>query len=156
MQQAIGPLPLALDLAPIGDLEVVPALLLQARPDPRLEQHRIEGLGQVVLGAELDAAEHAVELVEGRDHDHRQVAKRGVGLDLPEHAIAVELRHHDVEQDEIDRLLGQHPQGRRAVESRDRIVAEQLQLLLEQVDVQGLIVGDQNPRPRPFEIRRHG
>ena len=53
---------------------------------------------------------------------------------------------------EIDRLLCQHLQRRRAVGGRDRIVAEQLQLLLEQVDVQGLIVGDQNPRPSPFEV----
>ena len=40
-------------------LLVAQALLLEARADARLEQHRIDRLGQVVLGAELDAAHDA-------------------------------------------------------------------------------------------------
>ena len=89
-------------LAAMARLLVVQALLLQAGADPRLQEHRVERLGQVVLGAELDAAHHAVHLVQRRDHEDRDVAQRGIGLEPLEHGIAVQVRHHDVEQHEVD------------------------------------------------------
>ena len=84
-------------------LPVVQALLLQARADPRLQQHRLERLAEIVLGAELDAAHDAVELVQRRDHEHRDVAPGGIGLEALEHRVAVEVRHHDVEEHEVHR-----------------------------------------------------
>ena len=98
MQQAVGARPLALDLLhlpldprEIRHLLIAPALLLEAGADARLQQHRLERLGQVVLGAELDAAHHAVEVVERRDHDHRDVAQPGIVLEAPQHLEAVDL-----------------------------------------------------------------
>ena len=63
--------------AEVGALLIAQALLLEAGADPRPEQHAVERLRQIVLGAELDAADHALDLVHGRDHDHRDVAQRG-------------------------------------------------------------------------------
>ena len=42
--------------------------------------------------------------VHGRDHDHRDMPQLLVGLELLEHLVAVQLRHHDVQQDEIEPL----------------------------------------------------
>ncbi len=88
----------------------------------------------------------AVELIERRDHDHRQVPQLRVHLHALQHLIAIELRHHDVEEHEIDRLASEPLERRQAVGRADRRVAEQLELLLEQVDVQRLVVDDQNSR----------
>src|SRR6266542_2389099 len=41
----------------------------------------VERLGQVVGRAELDAAHHALDVLERRDHDHRNVAQLLVALD---------------------------------------------------------------------------
>ena len=61
------------DVVDPGALEVVQPLLRQARVDPRAQDHRIERLREVVVGAGLDAANDAVDLVDRRDHDHRDV-----------------------------------------------------------------------------------
>ena len=44
-------------------------------------------------------------LVEYRHHDHRDVAQRGVGLELLERAPAVHLRHQYVERDRLRPVL---------------------------------------------------
>jgi len=101
----------ALDFLQVGQLAVAQPLLLQARADARLEEHGLEGLRQVVLGAALDAAHHAGQVVERGDHDHGHVARARVGLDALEHGEAVELRHHHVEQDEVERRRREHLEG---------------------------------------------
>ena len=92
-------------------LLIAEALLLQARADARAEQHRVEGLRQVVLRAELDAPHHAVHLVERRDHQDGQLPQRRVALELPEHLVAVDAGHHDVEQDQVDGRRRVTPEG---------------------------------------------
>ena len=96
---------------------IAPALLLETGADPRLQQHRVEWLGQVVLRAELNTAHHAVEVVERRDHDHRDVAQPGIELEAPQDLEAVHVRHHDVEQDQVDRLAGEPLQSVSAIHS---------------------------------------
>ncbi len=88
-----------LELGVLALLLIPQALLLQAGADAGAQQHRIEGLAEIILGATLDAAHHAVNLVERGNHDHRNIAQRGVGLHLTEDLVAVDLRHHDVQQD---------------------------------------------------------
>jgi hypothetical protein len=73
VRQAIAPLPLPVDLGQVRGLAIVQALTLQGRADARLQEHRVERLGQIVFGAELDAPHHTVEFRQGRDHDHRCV-----------------------------------------------------------------------------------
>jgi hypothetical protein len=57
----------------VPELLIAQPLLFQARADPGPEEDGVEGFGQIVLGALLDATGHAVDLVDGRDHDHRDV-----------------------------------------------------------------------------------
>src|SRR6476646_9820319 len=79
------------DLLQILELQVVQPFLRQRRVQPGPEHCGVEGLGQVVGGADLDAADDAVELVHGRDHDHRQVTEAIVGLDPRQLLVAVQL-----------------------------------------------------------------
>ena len=61
----------------IGDellFAVAQPLALQRGADARAQQDRIERLGQIVFGAGLDAAHHAVDLVERRNDDDGDVA----------------------------------------------------------------------------------
>jgi hypothetical protein len=164
VQQAIGAGPLALDLLhlaldprEIRHLLIAPALLLETGADPRLEEHRVERLRQVVVGAELNAAHHAVYVVERRDHDHRDVAQPGIVLEAPQDLKAAHLRHHDVEEDQIDGLAAQAIKGVAAVDRGHALVVEELQLLREDVAVERLVVDDQDSCRRRHRCshRRH-
>ena len=62
----------------------------------------IERFEDEILGAELDAADHGLDLVERRDHDDGKIVRASVLLEMLQHLIAVHLRHHDVEQHEIE------------------------------------------------------
>ena len=89
-------------------LLVAQTFLLHARTNTRFQQHRIERLRQVILGAGFDAAHDAGHVVERRDHDDRYVADRGIIVVAREHRKTVETRHHHVEQYQIDAACG-HP-----------------------------------------------
>ena len=56
-------------------LQVVQALPRHRGLDPGPQDLRVDGLGQVVGGAHLDAADDALELVDAGDDDDRQVAQ---------------------------------------------------------------------------------
>jgi hypothetical protein len=82
-------------------LQVVQPLSRQTAVDPSPQKHRVEGLRQVVLGPQLDSAHDALHVLERRDHDDRDVAQLAVRLHLREYLEAVDLRHDDVEQDDV-------------------------------------------------------
>ena len=113
-------------------LLVAQALLLEARGDARVQQHRVDRLGQVVLCAHLDALDHAVELVERRRHDHRDVAEMRVELQLREDLVAVELGHQDVEQHQVEVPATQQVERLAAVFCEDDGVPLLLQTAAEQ------------------------
>ena len=104
-------------------LLVVEPFLLQACAHPRLQQHGVEGLAEVIVGAELDAPHHAVHLVQRGDHEHGDVAPRGIALDPLEHGIAVQVRHHDVEEDEVDGRPREHVEARLPPRGGEHLVA---------------------------------
>ena len=66
--------------------------------DQRRQPRPVDRLGQDIDGAERKA-DAAVR--NDRDHDHRNVAQIGVGLERAQHLPAVGLGHHDVERDRI-------------------------------------------------------
>ncbi len=86
----------------------VPAVRLAAqrcpaeeRPDAAPELTNGEGLRDVVVRPQLEA-DHLVQLVvSGREHDDRHGA---LGAQPPAHLEPVELREHEVEDDEVDPL----------------------------------------------------
>ena len=90
--------------APAGRLllhGVVQRLDAQHGADPRHERRLIERLGQVIVAARLQPRHDVLRVGLGGDQDHRHEAQRGVGLQALDGRDAVELGHHDVEQDEI-------------------------------------------------------
>ena len=96
----------------------------QQRSHPGTELADRERLRDVVVGAELEA-DHLVELVvAGGQHDDRDGARRPQALaDLE----PVEPRQHDVEHDEVDRLLRELLQRLFAVGRLDHLVAVALE-----------------------------
>ena len=83
---------------------IVQLLALQAGPYAGAQQGRVEGLGQVILGPQLDAAYDTVDFVDGGNHDDGDVPQALARLHRGQHLVAVHVRHHDVEQHEIERL----------------------------------------------------
>jgi hypothetical protein len=86
------------------------ALGLQSRAaqvglDARHQLARRERLGDVVVGAELQAEDLVELLPAGGQHDDRDVA---LGPDALAHLQAVHARQHDVEHDEVHRLAVDH------------------------------------------------
>ena len=105
--QIAGRLQLLLEPEQMGVHLVAQPLLFQAGAEPRLQQHLIERLEQIIDGTELDAAHDAGHLVERRDHDDGQVVQAALILQPAQHLIAVDLRHHHVEQDQVETFLVQ-------------------------------------------------
>ena len=114
-------------------------------------KHRVDRLGQVVLGAHLDALDHAVELVERRRHDHRDVAEMRVELQLRQHLVTVELGHQDVEQHQVEVLATQQVERLAAVLREGDGVPLLLQTAAEQKAVHPVVVGDQDRSGREAE-----
>ena len=143
--QIAGRLQLLLEPEQMGIDLVVQPLPFQAGAEARLQQHLIEGLEQIIDRTELDAAYDAGHLVERRDHDDGQVVQAPLILQPAQHLIAVDLRHHHVEQDDVEAFL---------VQPRDRLlsvlgdldigVALQLEIERERVAVVVVVVDDED------------
>ena len=112
----------------------------------------VERLGHEVLGAGSERAMLGLHGHVGRQDENRQVLVRGNhGLELPEHTNPVEVRHQQVEQDQVgpERLVElQDTAGvRRALEVP---IPGGLEQPLEQPDIGRLIVDDQDLRRGRF------
>ena len=88
----------ALQLQPVLLLAVVPALALDARLDAGLQQHRVEGLEQVIVGARLDALDDAVHVLAAGDHDNGGCPPFGMLFYPVQYLVAVHAGHHQVQQ----------------------------------------------------------
>ena len=126
---------------------VAQRFLLERRQHARAQQRRIERLEQEILGAELDAAHHGVDLAHRRNHDDRQVVDAALLAQAVEHAEAVELRHHDVEQHQVVAGGGD---GRERLHAVRRLVdladAQPLEPADQQVAIFRDVVDDEDPR----------
>ena len=127
---------------------VVEALLLEAGADAGSQEDRVERLRQVVRRAQLDAADDALQLVHGRDHDHGDGPQPVVGLELLQHLVAVDLRHHDVQQNEVERARSQQLQRLATVpRGADVRVPLTAEALGQGVEVVLVVVDDEQRRP---------
>ena len=92
--------------------------------DGRVELLGRERLGQVAVGPDADARGPMVGVVQGGDHDDRDQVRLAVPLELVADGEPVDVGQHQVEQDQVGRvLLGRrrrpaHP--RRAGPARSR------------------------------------
>ena len=74
---------------------------LQQRPDAHQELARAERLGEVVVRAFAETLEAGFLSGARRQQHDRHVAQRGVGAQLADQPEAVEVRPHDVGNDQI-------------------------------------------------------
>src|SRR5688572_396821 len=109
--------------------------------DPRDELTRVEGLGQVVVGADLEPDDLVDVLVAGGEHQDRHV--RGLA-----HAAAdldpVDVRQHQVEDDQGGRLGGDVRQPSAAGRDRADVVAGVLQVQGHEGGDRGFVLHDQD------------
>src|SRR2546429_3213763 len=112
--------------------------------DPFHQLPGAEGLRDVVVRAHVES-ELLVYVPSLRgEEDHRNVLGRRARLDVLADLVAVELRHHDVQHDEIG-LLGLHLFERLfSIERGDDLVALHPQTEVQDVDDVDLVVDDQD------------
>ena len=72
--------------------------LLDTLVDARLQNDRIERLGQIVGRAEFDATDDALDVLNRRDHQDWNVAQFEVGAHLLQHFIAFDVGRYRGEQ----------------------------------------------------------
>jgi hypothetical protein len=124
---------------------VAQRFLLQACQDPGAQQRRVEWLEDEILRAQLDAADHRLDLVERGDDDDRQIVDAAVLLEPLEHAESVQFRHHDIEKHEIEISALDRRQGFEAVgRLLDLVDAQALEPAHEQVPVLRHVIDDQH------------
>ena len=116
---------------------------LEQRPDSRLDLQHLERFGQVIVAAHLEALCLVLDVLERAEEHHRQFARRLAGAQLPAHLIAVETRHHDVEQHEVGRVLLDAAKRGGAVEGDAQLVLAP-QRLDQDVDIGLDVVDDEN------------
>ncbi|MNV37671.1 hypothetical protein D3C71_1292000 [compost metagenome] len=83
------------------------SLELQVVAHARHGDGGVDGLGDVVHCAQLQPHRFVVGGAHGGEENHRNVFGLGVELQAPQHLVAIHVRHHDVEQDQVG-LFGRH------------------------------------------------
>src|SRR5215831_13972013 len=105
----------------VGESSTIRIRAMRSSPDMRLDRGEQlilgEGLGEIVLGADDAAARAVKQPVLGRQHDHRYGAEHLVVLDQRAGLIAVEPRHHDVDEHDVRLVVGDL---RECIEAVDR------------------------------------
>src|SRR5688572_208201 len=137
------------------DLEVArlePALALRglelaAPADHRADAgHELAGrerLRHVVVGAHLEAQHLVAFLGAARDHDHGDGAGVRLRLDAAADLPAVELRDHDVEEDQVGEVLPGHLQGLGAAGDDAHLVTFAAQVIPDELGHVRLVLDDE-------------
>jgi hypothetical protein len=147
--EAVGLLDLALEA---GDLAAQAALAQRLAGDQQ-ELLDLEGLGDVVVGAQLDGADRGLDGAERRDHHH--VRRLGERHDVADEVEAVEVGHPQVGDDQVDRLGAHHLEADLAARRRPDHVAGVGELLGEEVAHRVVVLDHQDGRARPVGRGHH-
>jgi len=116
----------------------------QDRAYARDECRLVDGLGEVFIGADLEARDNVLRIAARGDQDDGDEGEALVGLELAAHLEAVELGHHDVEQDEVGQERAGLGQGLRTVGGHCQPVAVDLEAAREDVAVGLVIIGNED------------
>ena len=103
----------------------------------------MERLGQVVIGADLEADDLVGDLVAGGQHDDRDLA---LLADLLADGEAVDSRQHNVEDHQVRLQLAEPGHGLRPVPHPLDLVALACQVQARQLNDVLLIIDDHDPR----------
>ena len=119
-------------------------LRLQQRTDAGLHLENLEWLRQIIVAADLEAAGLVVHILERAEKHDRQLAGRLRCAQPAADLVAVDIRHDDVEQNQIGRAPVYRFQGLLSAESnREFVVAAEC--LDQNVDVRLDVVHDEHP-----------
>src|SRR5881628_2783429 len=77
------------------------------RLDQLDEARLVDRLGDVVLHAQLAREVHVLGAGPRGEDDDRQVARRRLAVEVADQLVAVETRHLQIRDDDVDRLLGE-------------------------------------------------
>ena len=116
---------------------------LEQRPDASLDLEHLERLRQVVVAADLEPAGLVLDVLERAQEHDRQLARRLLRAKLAADFVAVDARHHDVEEHEIRRALLDAAKSGRAIE-RDAQLVLAAQRLDQDVDIRLRVIDDEN------------
>jgi hypothetical protein len=104
----------------------------------------VDGFGEEIVGAGLNASFEVGRLVERRDHEDRQVFGRGVFPYFATDFKTRKSRHHDVEQDEVGLERFDQLESFDAVGGSSNLARDVGEIRFEQFDVLEVVVGDQD------------
>ena len=109
----------------------------------------MERLGQVIVAADFETTRLVVHILQGAEEDDRQLARR---LHRPQRSadlVAVDVRHHDIEQNQVGRAALYNIERLPAAE-RNRELVVTFECLDQNVDIRLHIVDDQHPAVGQF------
>jgi hypothetical protein len=115
-------------------------------PDADAQFGAVHRLGQEVFSAGREALHAGGPVVEIGDHDDGDIPGRRVCLHLGHHLVAVKPRHHDVEQDQIGTIGGDHRECLFAAAGGRQHEALRREHHFEELPVVALVVDDQESR----------
>jgi hypothetical protein len=102
---------------------IVKFLDAEHRTDTSDHGRLLEWLGEIIVAACLEAIDDVACIGFGGHQDDGYEGKCRIGLEFLENRDAVELRHHDVEQDKIGLELSDAPEGLLAVNRGNYLVS---------------------------------
>jgi hypothetical protein len=123
---------------------IVERLDAQHRSDPRDERAMIDRLGQVLVGAGVQPRDDFLGVGHRGDEDDRREWKCRVRAQPLADLDAIEPRHHDVEQDQVGKLIARGDQRLLAVGCGDDLVALAGEPGLDDLDVGRVVVDDED------------
>jgi hypothetical protein len=105
----------------------------------------MERLDQIVVGAGAQAPDLLLDLPLGGEHDDRDVrVGRLLGPDFRGHLVAVEVRQHHVQEDQVGRLGAPQPEPLGAIGCGDDVVALLLERVLQETLDIRVIIDDED------------
>ena len=132
-----------------GSHRVRVRLRLQQRPDARLDFEDLEWLREVVVAADLEAAGLVRHVLQRAEEHDGQLASRLRGPQPTADLVAIQIRHDDVEQNEIGRVPVDGRDSLLAAE-RDRQLVVTPERFDQDVDIGLDIVDDEHPAVGQF------
>ena len=129
------------DAGVLGGAAAQEGIAAQLAADPGQDLHGDEGLGDVIVGAHIQAQNLILGLGLGSQENDGDVGKFP---DLSGGGDAVHLGHHDVQKDQVQILLPGQFQGLPAGGGGEEIVALGGQIYFQRIDNVRLVVADEN------------
>ena len=126
-------------------LQLHPQLLdREVRPHPSQELFELEGLGHVVDGPSLESPDLVDRVRQGGHEDDRDVPGRWILLQPLARREAVEVRHEDVEEDQVGTGVGGALDGTLAILGDEDLEAGLPEQIEENPEISRSVVHDQH------------